>query len=67
MSQTPEERTQPLQGDNIVLKETLCLLHDFRISFSERISPFHFVMVFLSLEGNNMLMKNISEVVVFIL
>lgn len=66
MSQTPEERTQPSQGDNIVLKGTLCFLDDFRISFSERISQLNFVMVFLYLEGNNMLMKNISEMVVFI-
>lgn len=55
-----------MQGDNIVLKGTLCILDDFRISFSEIISQLNFVMVFLYLEGNNMLIKNISEMVVFI-
>lgn len=50
---------KPLQEDGTVLKGTLCLEDNPRITFSERVKQFHFVLVYFYLEENTMLMKEI--------
>lgn len=49
-----------LQEVNTILKDSLRLKDNFKITFSERMNQLHFVMVVFYLEKNNMFIK-ISE------